>query len=85
MEVLKQNMEKADTAEEREAIRKRMAEMQRARYEKDTENKKFCEDQQENHRNHNLKILTAIAVASGLVYKFRKPIIEAGKKLITKT
>lgn len=34
-------MEKAETAEERETIRKRMAEMDKERYAKDTENKTF--------------------------------------------
>lgn len=84
-EILKMNMEKADSAEEREAIRQRMAEMDKERYEKDTENKEFYEKQQESHRNHNLKILGSVAVVTGLVYKFRKPIMEAGKKLITRT
>ena len=77
-------MEKAETAEEREAIRKRMEEMDKERYEKDTENKVFYEKQQENHRNHNLKILGSVAVVSGLVYKFRTPLMEVGKKMITK-
>lgn len=83
-EILKMNMEKAETAEEREAIRKRMEEMDKERYEKDTENKVFYEKQQENHRNHNLKILGSVAVVSGLVYKFRTPLMEVGKKMITK-
>lgn len=42
-EILKLNMEKAETAEERETIRKRMAEMDKERYAKDTENKTFYE------------------------------------------
>lgn len=84
-EILKMNMEKADSAEEREAIRQRMAEMDKERYAKDTENKEFYEKQQESHRNHNLKILGSVAVVTGLVYKFRKPIMEAGKKLVTRT
>lgn len=67
-EILKMNMEKAETAEEREAIRKRMAEMDKERYAKDTENKAFYEKQQEAHRNHNLKILGSVAIVSGLVY-----------------
>lgn len=65
-------------------IRKRIAEMQKERYAKDTENKQFYERQQEGHRNHNMKILGSLAVVSGLVYTFRKPLAEAGKKLITK-
>ena len=78
-EILKLNMEKAESDEERAAIRKRIAEMQKERYAKDTENKQF-----ESHRNHNMKILGSLAVVSGLVYTFRKPLAEAGKKLITK-
>lgn len=81
-EILKINMEKAESSEEREAIRKRMAEMDKEHYTKDTENKAFYRQQQESHRNYNLKILGSVAVVSGLVYKFRKPILEAGKKLI---
>lgn len=48
-------MEKAETAEEREA-----------------------------HRNHNLKILGSVAIVSRLFYKYRKPLMDMGKKLITK-
>jgi len=73
-----------ESDEERAAIRKRIAEMQKERYAKDTENKQFYEKQRESHRNHNMKILGSLAVVSGLVYTFRKPLAEAGKKLITK-
>lgn len=83
-EILMFNLEKAETAEEREAIRKRMAEMNKERYTKDTENKAFYERQQDAHRNHNLKILGALVIACGLVYKVRKPLINMGSKLITK-
>lgn len=83
-EILKMNMEKAETAEERKAIRKRMAEMDKERYAKDAENKAFYEKQQETHRNHNIKILGSVAIVSGLVYKCRKPLMDMGKKLITK-
>lgn len=83
-EILKLNMEKAETAEERETIRKRMAEMDKERYAKDTENKTFYEKQQEAHRSHNLKILGSVAIVSGLVYKYRKPLMDMGRKLITK-
>ena len=83
-EILKLNMEKAETAEEREAIRKRMAEMDKERYAKDIENKTFYEKQQEAHRSHNLKILGSVAIVSGLVYKYRKPLMDMGRKLITK-
>ncbi len=82
-EILKENMKKAESEEEREAIRTRMREMQDKRYEKDTENKVFYEKQQEVHNNNNMKILGAVAVAAGLV-KFRKPLIEAGKAIIKK-
>ena len=77
-------MEKAESEEERSAIRSRLAEMNAQRYKKDTENKEVYEKQQESHRNHNLKILTSVAVITGLAYKFRKPLMNAGKALITK-
>lgn len=83
-DILKANMEKAEREEERSAIRSRLAEMNAQRYKKDTENKEFYEKQQESHRNHNLKILTSVAVITGLAYKFRKPLMNAGKALITK-
>ena len=83
-EAAKYSIVKAETAEEREAIRKRMAEMDKERYAKDTENKTFYEKQQEAHRSHNLKILGSVAIVSGLVYKYRKPLMDMGRKLITK-
>lgn len=83
-DILKANMEKAESEEERSAIRSRLAEMNAQRYKKDTENKEFYEKQQESHRNHNLKILASVAVITGLAYKFRKPLMNAGKALITK-
>ena len=83
-DILKANMEKAESEEERSAIRTRLAEMNAQRYKKDTENKEFYEKQQESHRNHNLKILASVAVITGLAYKFRKPLMNAGKALITK-
>ena len=73
-----------ESEEERSAIRSRLAEMNAQRYKTDTENKEFYEKQQESHRNHNLKILTSVAVITGLAYKFRKPLMNAGKALITK-
>lgn len=83
-DILKVNMERADSREEREEIRKRMAEMAHERYVKDSENKNFYSNQQEQHREHNLKILGSIAVVAGVVYTFRKPIIETGKKYLLK-
>ncbi len=44
-EILKENMAKAETEVERQAIRDRMAEMKKERYQKDTENKEFYEKQ----------------------------------------
>lgn len=82
-DLLKLNMEKAESEAERKAIRDRMAEMKKERYEKDSENKTFYERQQENHKNYILKILGSVAVMAGLV-KFRKPIKDLSKKLITK-
>ncbi len=83
-EILKENMEKAETEEERQIIRNRMAEMKKERYQKDTENKAFFEKQQTHHKNFNLQVLGSLAIVTGLVVKFRKPIINVGKKLITR-
>ena len=86
-DILRLNMENAETAEERAEIRKRMAEMKDDRYRKDTENKEFYERQQEGHRNHTMRILGTVALVAGLAtvsYKFAKPVLKAGKNLITK-
>ena len=82
-EILRENMAKAETEVERQAIRDRMAEMKKERYQKDTENKEFYEKQQNNHKNYTLQILTSVAAVVGVI-KFRKPIMDIGKKLITK-
>jgi len=76
-------MEKAETEVERQAIRDRMVEMKKERYQKDTENKEFYEKQQNNHKNYTLQILTSVAAVAGVI-KFRKPIMDIGKKLITR-
>ena len=76
-------MAKAESVEERQAIRDRMAEMKKERYEKDTENKSFYETQQSSHKNYTLQILGSTAIVAGL-YKFRKPLLGIGKKLISK-
>ena len=85
MDILRQNMDKAETPEEREAIRNRLDEMRKGRYEKDTENKRFYEAQQEKHRNFILKVLGTIAVSTGLIHTFKKPLSNWGAKFITKT
>lgn len=82
-EILKENMAKAETAVERQAIRDRMAEMKKERYQKDTENKEFYEKQQNNHKNYTLQILTSLVTVAEVI-KFRKPMMDIGKKLITK-
>ena len=82
-EILRENMAKAETEVERQAIRDRMAEMKKERYQKDTENKEFYEKQQNNHKNYTLQILTSVAAVVGVI-NFRKPIMDIGKKLITK-
>ena len=82
-ELLKINMQKAESADEREKIRNYMVEMRKERDAKDTENKAFYEKLQENHENYNLKIIGSVAVVLGFAYKYRKPILDAGKKLIT--
>ena len=46
-DILKANMEKAESEEERSAIRSRLAEMNAQRYKKDTENKEFYDDLKE--------------------------------------
>lgn len=81
--ILSENLKLADTAEERAAIRNRMVEMKKERYEKDTENKTFYENQQINHKNYTKQVLTSVAAVSGLVFMFRKPLIDAGKKFIS--
>lgn len=82
-DILKLNMEKAETAEERQAVRESMEEMREKRYQKDTENKEFYEKQQREHRKHALQILGSVAIVAGLV-KFRKPLMNGAKALITK-
>lgn len=82
-EILKDNMAKAESVEERQAIRDRMAEMKKERYEKDTENKSFYETQQLSHKNYTKQVLVSVAIATGL-FKYRKPIIGSSKKLISK-
>lgn len=82
-EILKENMAKAEMEEERQAIRDRMAEMKKERYQKDTENKEFYEKQQNNHKNYTLQILASVAAMAGVI-KFRKILLDIGKKLITK-
>lgn len=82
-EILKDNMAKAESVEERQAIRDRMAEMKKERYEKDTENKSFYEIQQSSHKNYTKQVLLSVAIGTGL-FKYRKPIISFAKKLISK-
>jgi hypothetical protein len=82
-EILKINMEKAESPEEREDIRNRMAEMDKEHCAKDSENKAFYEKQQEAHRNYNSMILGSVALVSGLIYFYRKPLMDMGKKMIT--
>lgn len=81
-EILKENLSVAESQEERAEIRKRMAEMKKERYEKDTENKEFYIKQQESHKNYTKQVLCSVAAVAGLVYTFRKPIMETGKKLL---
>lgn len=82
--ILLENLKLADSKEERADIRARMAEMKKKRYLKDTENKEFCDRQQENHKHSILQIVGSVAVVTGVIYKFRKPLVNVGKKLITK-
>lgn len=82
--ILLENLKLADSKEERADIRARMTEMKKERYQKDTENKEFCNRQQENHKHSILQIVGSVAVVTGVIYKFRKPLVNVGKKLITK-
>lgn len=82
-EILKENMAKAQSEEERESIRLRMKEIQEEMYKKDSENKEFYERQQEAHNKKFMKYLGVMAVTAGLV-KYHKPIIDKGKKVIMK-
>jgi hypothetical protein len=83
-DILKINMDRAETETERQAIRDRMAEMKKERYIKDTENKSFYESQQTAHKKYTLQVLTSMAAVTGLVVKFRKPLMTIGKKMIAK-
>lgn len=83
-DILKENMIRSETEEERQAIRDHLAQMRKDRYVKDTENKKFYEVQQTNHKNYTMQVLASVAVVTGVVFKFKKPIADFGKKLITK-
>lgn len=83
-DILRENMAKAESAEERQAIRDRMAEMKKERYAKDTENKGFYERQEDKHKTYTLQVLGSVAIVAGVAVKFKKPLIEAGKKLISK-
>lgn len=83
-DILRENMAKAESAEERQAIRNRMAEMKKERYAKDTENKGFYERQEDKHKTYTLQVLGSVAIVAGVAVKFKKPLIEAGKKLISK-
>lgn len=83
-DILKANMEKAESDAERQAIRDRMAEMKSERYKKDSENKEFYGKQQSGHKNYTLQVLGSVAVVTGLAVKYRKPIMDMGKKLLTK-
>lgn len=82
--ILLENLKLTNSEDERAAIRARMAEMKKERYQKDTENKEFCDRQHENHKHSILQIVGSVAVVTGVVYKFRKPLMNVGKKLITK-
>lgn len=83
-DILLENLKLADSEEERAAIRARMVEMKKERYQKDTENKEFCNKQQENHKYTILQIVGSVAIVTGIIYKFRKPLMEVGKKMIAK-
>jgi hypothetical protein len=83
-DILLENLKLATSEEERAEIRARMTEMKKERYQKDTENKKYYEKQQENHKNFNYKVLGSLLVISGLVWKYKKPIIDTTKNFITK-
>jgi len=83
-DILRENMAKDESAEERQAIRDRMAEMKKERYAKDTENKGFYERQEDKHKTYTLQVLGSVAIVAGVAVKFKKPLIEAGKKLISK-
>lgn len=83
-DILLENLKLADSKEERADIRARMAEMKKERYQKDTENKGFYDRQQENHKHSILQIVGSVAVVTGVIYQFRKPLMNVGKKLITR-
>lgn len=69
-DILKLNMQSAESETEREAIRKALADMSKDRAIKDTENKAFYEKQQKEHNENSRKILSsvfwALAIGSGI-------------------
>ena len=71
-EVLKENMKKADSSEERAAIRDRMKEMKKERYTKDAENKEFYDNQQKKHKDYMKQVLFTVAITAGVIYIYRK-------------
>ena len=83
-DILKMNMERAESEDERQSIRDRMAEMKRERYLKDSENKTFYEKQQIQHKNYVIQVLATIAVVGSGVIAYRKPIMNVGKSLLIK-
>lgn len=85
--ILLENLKLANSEDERAAIRARMAEMKKERYQKDTENKEFCDKQHENHKHSIFQIVGSVAAIAELgfiAYKFRKPLIKTSKNLISK-
>lgn len=86
-DILKLNMQMAESESERAAIRQAMADMRKDRVIKDTENKAFYEKQQKEHNENSRKILNSIfwflAIGSGVglgVY-YGRPMLMAGKRL----
>ena len=86
-DILKLNMQMAESESKRAAIRQAMADMRKDRVIKDTENKAFYEKQQKEHNENSRKILNSIfwflAIGSGVglgVY-YGRPMLMAGKRL----
>ena len=80
--ILAKNMEKADTPEERQAIRDQMESIRKDEREEAKDFNEFADNVHGNHHKHSMQVLGAIAITAGLV-KFRKPIMDFGKSLIS--
>lgn len=79
--ILEKNLELATSEEERQEIRRQMADIRDSAREESKDFNQFADNIQKEQHDHTLKILTSMAVVAGLV-KFRKPLLDFGKNLL---